>query len=164
VQAALLPRLSALAGAGQLGEFRSGLRRLVVVTAVLGGLAALGSYVIGPFVVDTMFGDDVDHRTVGLLGLSCAAYMLALAIGQAVIALSGHRLVAGAWGIGVAVFVVVTAVAGHDVFLRVELGLVAGSSASVVAMAAALAARLSSGAQLEEGAVIEALHDLPMEP
>jgi O-antigen/teichoic acid export membrane protein len=164
VQAALLPRLSSLAGAGRFEEFRTGMRRLLIVTGLLGGLAALGSYVLGPFVVETMFGDEVDHRTLGLLGLSCAAYMVALAIGQAVIALSGHRLVAASWGVGVAVFILVTAFGGDDVFLRVELGLVAGSTFAVVAMAASLATRLTAGAHFEPGPVIEALHDLPMEP
>jgi len=164
VQAALLPRLSALAGGGELEEFRVGLRRLLLVTGVLGGVAALGSYLVGPFVVQTMFDDDVDHRTLGLLGLSCAAYMLALALGQAVIALSGHRLVAVSWGAGVAAFVFVSAFAADDVFLRVEIGLVAGSSVAAMTMGASLAARLAAGAVPETGALIEALHDLPLEP
>jgi O-antigen/teichoic acid export membrane protein len=164
VQAALLPRLSGLAGAGRLDEFRTGLKRLLVVTGVLGALAALGSYLVGPFVVELLFDDEVDHRTLGLLGLSCAAYMLALAIGQAVIALSGHRLVAASWGVGVAVFVLVTGFAGDDVFLRVELGLVAGSTFAMAAMATALATRLAAGARPEPGPLIEALHDLPLEP
>lgn len=164
VQASLLPRLSALAGGGQLDEFRSGLRRLLAVTVALGGLAAAGSYLVGPLVVDIMFGDDVDHRTVGLLGLSVAAYMVALAVGQAVIALSGHRLVAASWGIGVVVFVAVTALTGGDVFLRVELGLVAGAAGAAVAMGVSLAARLAAGAVPQPGALIEALHELPLEP
>jgi len=163
VQAALLPRLSALAGGRQLEEFRIGLRRLLIATGVLGALAAVGSYAVGPFVVKTMFDDDVDHRTLGLLGLSCAAYMVALAIGQAVIALSGHRLVAASWGMGVAAFVIAAAASADDVFLRVEVGLVAGASVSAVCMAASLRARMRAGARLGEGSLIEALHDLPME-
>lgn len=164
VQAALLPRLSSLAGAGQLDEFRTGLRRLLAVTAGLGTVAAVGSYAVGPFVVEMMFGDEVDHRTLGLLGLSCAAYMVALAVGQAVIALGGHRLAAASWAVGVAAFAVVTAVSADDVFLRVELGLLAGASAAAVAMAGSLAARLAAGAVAEPGTVIQALHELPLEP
>lgn len=164
VQAALLPRLSTLAGSGQFAEFRSGLKRLLGVTGVLGVLAAVISYGLGPFVVQTMFDDDVDHRTLGLLGLSCAAYMLALAIGQAVIALSGHRLVAASWMLGVAVFALVSATLSTEVFLRVEVGLVAGSTISAVCMAVALRSRMASGATLDGGALIEALHELPLEP
>ncbi len=164
VQAALLPRLSALAGGNLLEEFRVGIRRLLYVTGALGVLAACGSYLIGPFVVQTLFDDEIDHRTLGLLGLSCAAYMVALALGQAVIALSGHRLVAASWAVGVAAFVGVTAVATDDLFLRVEVGLVAGASVSAVCMAAALISRLRAGAQPDAASVVEALHDIPLEP
>lgn len=164
VQAALLPRLSALAGAGQLDEFRSGLKRLLAVTGLLGGLAALGSLVLGPFFVELLFDDVVDHRTLGLLGLSCGAYMVALALAQAVIALAGHRLATAAWAAGVAGFVLVSLFSADDLFLRVELGLAAGSAISAVAMAAALAARLRAGAQPDPGLVVEALHQVPLEP
>jgi len=163
VQAALLPRLSALAGSRQFEEFRAGLKRLLVVTAVLGVGAAAGSWLLGPFVVQKMFGDDVDHRTLGLLGIGCGAYMVALALAQAVIALGGHRFVAAAWAVGVAGFVVVTAVGGHDLFFRVELGLAAGSIVSVGAMGVALRSRLRSGATLDEGNLVEALHQLPFD-
>jgi O-antigen/teichoic acid export membrane protein len=163
VQAALLPRLSALASAGQLDEFRTGIKRLLVVTGVLGIGAAAGSWLLGPFIVKTMFKDVVDHRTLGLLGIGCGAYMVALALAQAVIALGGHRLVAVAWGVGVAAFLVVTAVGGHELFFRVELGLAAGSLASVVAMAVALRSRLRAGAVLDEGSIVEALHQMPFE-
>jgi O-antigen/teichoic acid export membrane protein len=163
VQAALLPRLSALAGAGQFDEFRTGLKRLVVVTAVLGVGAAAGSWLLGPFIVQKMFGDVVDHRTLGLLGIGCGAYMVALALAQAVIALGGHRLVAVAWAVGVAGFLVVTGVGAHELFFRVELGLAAGSVVSVGAMAVALQSRLRAGATLDEGNVVEALHQLPFD-
>jgi len=166
VQAALLPKLSALAGAGQFREFRTGLRSLVAVTVAIGAAATAGAFAIGPEVVTLLFGSafELDHRTLGLLALSCAAYMLGVALAQAVIALGGHRLVAASWGVGVAGFVIVTAVSSDDLFLRVELGLVAGASIAAMAMALSLVSRLADNAQLEAGAVIEALHDLPMEP
>src|SRR5690554_2084077 len=55
VQASLLPKLSALAHAGHLGDFRSGLRRLLVTVAGLAALGTAGGALIGPFVVDVMF-------------------------------------------------------------------------------------------------------------
>lgn len=166
VQAALLPKLSALAGAGRLGDFRAGLRNLLVVTAAIGAAATAGAFALGPLAVRLLFGEEfeLDNRTLGLLALSCAAYMLAVALAQAVIALGGHRLVALSWAVGVATFVVATVVAADDVFLRVEVGLVAGAAVAAVAMAASLAARLAAGATPQPGAVIEALHDLPLEP
>jgi O-antigen/teichoic acid export membrane protein len=166
VQASLLPKLSALAGAARFDEFRSGLKNLLVVTVGLGALASVGAFAVGPQVVTAMFGDEfeLDHRTLGLLALGCALYMIATALAQAVIALAGHRLVAASWAAGVVAFVGTVAFASDDLFFRVELGLLAGSLASMVAMGLALAARLSSGAQPEAGAVIDALHDLPFEP
>ena len=68
------------------------------------------------------------------------------------------------WAIGVVTFVVTAAVAADDLFLRVEIGLLAGSGAAVLAMALSLIARLASGAKPDPGSVIEALHDLPLEP
>ena len=166
VQASLLPRLSALAGAGRFEELRAGLRSLLAVTIAIGAVATAGGFALGPEVVRLLFGPDfeLDHRTLGLLALSCAAYMVAVALAQAVIALSGHRLVAASWAVGVAAFVVVTAFGADELFLRVEVGLVAGSSVAALAMAGSLIARMRAGAEVDRGAVIEALHDLPLEP
>lgn len=166
VQASLLPRLSSLAGAGRFDEFRSGLRSLLAVTAAIGAVATVVAFAIGPQVVRILFGSEfeLDHRTLGLLALGCALYMIASALAQAVIALAGHRLVALSWGVGVVAFVLTTAFVSDDLFLRVELGLVAGSGAAALAMALSLVARLNAGAQPERGTVIEALHEIPLEP
>ena len=166
VQASLLPRLSALAGANKLGEFRSGMWNLLKVTVAIGVIATVGAFAVGPQIVLLLFGEEyeLDHRTLGLLALGCALYMVASALAQAVIALGGHRWVAVSWGVGVVAFVVTAAFAADDLFLRVELGLVAGSGAAMLAMALSLIGRLAEGAVAERGAVIEALHDLPLEP
>jgi len=107
---------------------------------------------------------DLDRRTLGLLALSSGFYMLATAIGQAVIALSGHRLVAGAWGAGVVGFGVSAGLLADDLFLRVEVGLVVGAAVATACMAAALVVRLRSGAVPDRGSLLEALHEIPMEP
>jgi O-antigen/teichoic acid export membrane protein len=166
VQAALLPKLSALAEQGRMAELREGMRRLLLLTAALGAIGTVAAFTVGPFVVRTLFGEefDLDARTLGLLAMSSAFYMLATAIGQAVIALSGHKLVALAWGIGLAAFLVTAALAADDLFLRVEIGLVVGAAAATGAMALALLARLRAGAVPQVGDVVEALHDLPLEP
>lgn len=166
VQAALLPKLSGLAGAGRFEEFRGGLRRLLVVTGALAASATVGAFAIGPPVVQIMFGAEfeLDHRTVGLLALSCGVYMFALALAQAVIALGGHRQVAGAWALSILTFVLVTWLAADDLFLRVELGLVAGATVAAAALAVALARRLAAGSSVSRAGVVTALHDLPLEP
>jgi len=74
----------------------------------------------------------LSRRTVGLLALASALYMLGLAMAQAVIALHGHARVALGWLVSVVVFALVTTFWGHDLLLRVEMGLVLGSAAAVI--------------------------------
>jgi len=162
VQAALLPRLSALAEAGRFDDFRAGFRRLLVVVVGIGVIGTAGSLAIGPWVVRLLFGAEFDlgNRTMGILAASSALFMLAIAMAQAVIALGGHARMAASWAVGVATFVVVTAL-GHDLFLRVELGLLAGCGTAAVCMALVLMRRIRSGAAVAVDDLIEAIHDLP---
>jgi O-antigen/teichoic acid export membrane protein len=136
VQAALLPKLAQLAAQGALDEFRRGFRKLIEVVAAVGTLGVLGALAVGTTAVKIFSAEAVlSRRTVGLLALASALYMLGLAMAQAVIALHGHARVAVGWAISVIVFLGVAAVWGHDLLLRVEMGLVLGSAAAVVAFA-----------------------------
>lgn len=165
VQAALLPKLAKLAAQGELTEFKEGFRKLMVTVAGVGVLGTVGAFVLGPWAVSTFFAGDPSRRTVTLLALAAALYMLAVAMAQAVIALHGHAKVALGWATGFVSFVVVTwLVARDDLLLRVELGLVASSVAAATVFALALRACLRRGAQPDEESIIEALHDLPLEP
>jgi O-antigen/teichoic acid export membrane protein len=166
VQAALLPKLSGLAGAGRLDDFRAGMRRLLVLTVGIGVVGTLAAFLVGPPIVSLLFGDefDLDHRTLGLLALANAVLMVAMALSQAVIALHGHKTVAASWAAGVAAFVVGVAVFSDELFLRVELGLVVGAATATAILAVALARRLAAGKAPERGTLIEALHELPVEP
>lgn len=142
VQAALLPRLARLAAQGDLAEFRDGFRRLMVLVLGVGGLGTSGAFVAGPAVYDVVFGGGIGRRTLTMLAFGSACYMIAMATAQAVIALQGHWLVALGWGTGIATFAVVTAVAGDDLFQRVELGLASGSVAAMAVFVVALRRRL----------------------
>lgn len=163
VQAALLPRLSKLATTGEMLEFRRGFKRLMVVVAGVGIIGTAGAYVLGPFAVDLLYQADLSRRTLAVLALGSAFYMVALASAQAVIALRGHAWVALGWAIGVIVFVVVTATAQTDAFRRVELGTLIGSGAAMLTFLIALRARLRSGVAPSEGSLYEAITDLPVE-
>lgn len=169
VQAALLPKLSALAGAGRLGDFRVGLKRLMVVVAGLALVGTIGGFVVGPFAVGIMFPEaDLGARTLGLLAAGSGLYMLALACAQAVIALGGHRHQALGWSLGFATLIVTTLLISDDLFLRVELGLLIGSAVAFVAMGGLLLKRLADAGpgpvDVESGDVIEALHEVAIEP
>jgi O-antigen/teichoic acid export membrane protein len=133
VQAALLPKLSALAGAGRFHEFRDRLWRLLYAVGVIGTLGVLGAGLLGPVLVHVLFGEDyaLDRIDLVLLAASSAAFMLAVALGQALIALEGQARVAVGWFIGVMAFFAVTAL-GNDLFFRVEAGLTAGSAVAAV--------------------------------
>ncbi len=166
VQAALLPRLARLAAQGNIAEFRSGFRRLMVVVGAVGVFGTAAAFTAGPAVFDRLFNPEVDidaRRTLTVLALGSACYMVALATAQAVIALHGHAFVAVGWIVGMVTFVVVTAVAGDDLFQRVEFGLLAGSAASMLTFGLSLRARLSSGARADAGSILQAVTDLPLE-
>jgi len=121
VQAALLPRLAELIGKGALDEFRHGFRRLVLVVTGVAALGALGSAVLGPYLLQKVFQAHLSALTVTLLAVGSGVYMIALTFAQAVIALHGHALVAIGWLAGMITFALVTWLSSHDLFLRVEL-------------------------------------------
>jgi len=166
VQAALLPRLSGLAGSGRVQEFREGLGRLVAVVGAVAVVGCVGAALLGPTVVQIAFGGDFElsHRTMTLLGLGNGAFMLASLIAQGSIALGGHRRMALAWAAAAVVLVGVTAWSSEDLFLRVELGCVAGGGAALVVQALVLWRLLASGAEVHAGDLIEAIHGEPVEP
>ena len=167
VQASLLPKLSALANTGQFGDFRAGLKRLMIAVT---GLAVVGTIVgalLGPFVVEIMFPRaDLSARTMGLLAAGSGLYMLALACAQALIALGGHLDQAIGWFLGLVALMVTVLFAARDLFLRVECALLVGSGVALAVMMALLARRLAAAGPLEvdSGDFIEALHDVPIEP
>jgi O-antigen/teichoic acid export membrane protein len=169
IQAALLPKLSALASAGRLADFRNGLRRLLTVVAGLAVVGTFGGWLAGPLAVRIMSGPEFElgHRTLGLLAAGSGFYMLALAVAQAVIALGGHREQAVGWASGMAVVLLVTWIASDDLYLRVELGLLAGSVAAFGIMAVFLARRLFALARPEAGLErtepVEALAEIAVE-
>ena len=127
VQAALLPRLARLAARNELAEFRLGFRKLMQIVVAVGVLGTAGEYVLGPWIVQKMYAVDLSRRTMAMLALGSALYMVALALAQAVIALQGHALVAVGWSVGMGTFLVVTWLSSDDLFERVELGLVVSS-------------------------------------
>ena len=163
VQAALLPRLSRLAARGELDEFLGGLRRLMVVVLGVGIVGTLGALVLGPWAIELVYGADLTGRTLAMLALGSALYMVALALAQAVIALKGHALVAAGWATGVVAFLLGTWLSSDDLFRRVEIGLLLASVASVGAFALALRHQLHVGARPDKDSVMEALTDMPLE-
>jgi len=157
VQAALLPRLTRLAARGDLVEFKIGFRRLVVLVIGVGVFGTIGAFLFGPFFLDLVYGGGIDRRTLTLLALASAIYMMALAIAQAVIALRGHRLVALGWLLSFLSYVLCAWKVSQDLFLRVEVALVVSSTVALVSFALSLRALLKSGATVDIESVTTAV-------
>lgn len=164
VQAALLPRLTHLATTGQILEFKLGFRKLVAVVAGVGLAGVVGSLLLGPAVVDRAFNVELGRSDLVLLAAGSGTYMLALAVAQALIALHGQNQVALSWLASVVVFVGGVVVFGSlGLYPRVELALLSGAAAALVAMGSCVVMKVRSGAEVQEGDLIEALHDMPLE-
>ena len=153
VQAALLPKLSALAAKGHHAEFRRTLVQLLLLVAALGAVATVALALLGPFITKLLFGNGLElgHIDFLLLAASGSVFMIAQVLSQTLIALSGYARVAAGWVAGAAAFVLVTAV-GTGLFLRVELGLLAGSVAAVALMTVLLIPTIRGHALSPEGA------------
>jgi O-antigen/teichoic acid export membrane protein len=148
IQASLLPKLAGLAAEGRLTDFRTGLRRLVAVVVAIGLAATIGGFALGPFVLRVFFGAEFDrlgNADIGYLALASAAFMLAMALSQAIIALHGHAKVALGWTVAIVVLALLTWLSSDDLLLRVELGLVGGALVSVAAMWALLTMQMRKG-------------------
>ena len=167
VQAALLPKLAHLAGEGRHEDFRTGLKRLLAVVVGIGVLATVTAFVIGPFVVTTLFGKgfELSHKDLGYLAGGSAIYMLALALAQALIALANYSRVVLGWAAGLVAFVAVTAIGG-ELLPRVEHGFLAGSIAAAIVMGVSVHSLLSRGLAGTHDAdeLVDASHQLPIEP
>jgi O-antigen/teichoic acid export membrane protein len=166
VQAALLPKLAILAERGEREELVAGLRRLVLVISGIVALAVVAAFAVGPAVLGIVFGSEFDlgRRTLTLLALGSGAYLLAVPLAQATIALGGHLAMALGWVVGVVALVAVLVVDRGDLFLRVELSIVASGAASFVAQTLILRQRLARGTPIDPGDLLEALVDSPLEP
>jgi len=164
VQAALLPKLAGLASAGRHEDFRNGVRKLVAVVVAIGLIGVVAGGTLGPFVGKILFGSKftLGNADLALLAAGSGLFILALTLAQALIALMGHSRALIAWAAGIVAFVVVTAVTGPDLFLRVEIGSIAGAGASAAMMASMLIPRMREG--IGAGSLTELVQQIEHEP
>jgi O-antigen/teichoic acid export membrane protein len=166
VQAALLPKLANLTGAGRVDDFKAGMRKLIVIVLGLGIVGVIGGATLGPFAGKLLFGEEefvLDNRDLALLAAGSGAFILALTLAQGLIALRAYALAAAGWAVGLVVFFVATAL-GDDLFLRVEIGFLAGAAASALLMAVLLALRMRKGVPIEAATeLVEAIEHEPLE-
>src|SRR5262249_56033232 len=97
VQAALLPKLARLAGAGEHEDFRNGLRKLVLIVVGVGVIGVIGALVLGPWAVQLFFDKPISRSELAMLAAGSGAFILALTLAQALIALMGHAQAPASW-------------------------------------------------------------------
>ena len=163
VQAALLPKLARLAAVGLIAEFRRGFRRLLQAVIMVGALGTIGAFLHRP----VRAAGALRQRRSAAAPSPCSPCPApstwwrwpwprpSSPCGATRGWPSGGRA-------GMAAFVLVTAVAGDDLLLRVELGLIAGSSLALVVFAIVSAGTARAGCEPDEDSLVEALHDLPL--
>lgn len=129
VQATLLPNLAELVAAGRIDEVRRALRRLTAACGVLVVVTSVGAYLLGPLAVRLLFGDQfiLTRSTMAMLAGASSLYVLAIALSGAAIAAHGYQLNAVGWLLGAAGFVV-GSLLSDDLFLRVQIGYLLGST------------------------------------
>jgi O-antigen/teichoic acid export membrane protein len=163
VQAALLPKLARLAGAGRDDEFRTALRQLVMIVIAVGVIGIVGGFAFGHAVGQLLFGEKfvLSNQDVGLLAVGSAAFIFTLTLAQALIALRSYAAAALSWlagGIGC----VIGAMSSQDLFLRSELSFAFGAIAAAVAMLGCLMVRLRSEVPMD--AMERFVEDIEHEP
>jgi len=176
IQAALLPKLARLASEGKHDDFRSGMVRLVAVVTGLCVAGTVAATLVGPRIGERLFPTkwDLGNRDMFVLTLAATVFILALTLAQGLIALKAYRENMIAWVIGVVAFVAMVAAApslinafsdlsSKDVlFLRNELGFLAGAVVSAFVIGVCLFVRMRrSDATLED--LVEVVEHEPLE-
>lgn len=164
LQAALLPKLAGLAGERRHDDFRSGIRKLILLVAGLGAIGTVAAATLGPTVGKILFGAEkwtLGNRDLGLLAAGSGVFIVALTVAQGLIALQGYVQVLVSWLAGL-VTVIVVAALGHDTFLRMETGFLAGASVSTVLLVTLLARRMKHAAG-DLGELVEIIEHEPLE-
>jgi O-antigen/teichoic acid export membrane protein len=143
VQTSLLPHLSGLEATAGRAAFARAIRITILAIAGFAGAVAIGLLLIGPPVMDIVFGSDANYGRVGLavIALGMGFHLVAGTLNQAALARGRDRAAAGAWLIAAAIFVawMLTPVV-DDQLVRAEVGY-AGAAALLCGLLSALYAR-----------------------
>ena len=142
VQTSLLPGLCGALAAGDRARYRLLLGRTCAAVTVLGLVGGVPAIILGPWLTRVLFAARpvLGSADFAWLAAGTLCYMLALVLGQGVLALGRHRDQMLAWLAGVAVLTAITLASG-PVILRVVIAYAAGSATVALVMAGVLIAR-----------------------
>jgi O-antigen/teichoic acid export membrane protein len=136
VQAIFLPSLARLSAVDDRHGFRRQTAQVLVLVGGAGAAFVAGLAAVGPWVLEVLYGPEftADRTVLVVLGLGAAAYMIAQALAQAVIALRAYRAPLYAWAAGSAVFFAGLALP-LSLETRVSMALLCGGAVAAAVMA-----------------------------
>ena len=137
VRAALLPNLATLADDDDLNGFRNLQLRLVAAVVGVATFAVVVTALIGPWLVNFLFGDEIGSLDMALLSASGGGLMVLLSLSLGLVALDHTRLAVIGFVVGVAMFPV-GLLFTNEPFLQVEVALVTAVTAGAVVTAGLL--------------------------
>ena len=128
VQAALLRSSPRLAGAGEDDEFRKALRQLVMIVLAVGVIGVVGGFAVGHIAgrCCSARSSRSSNRDVGLLAIGSGAFIFALTLAQALIALRSYAA-PRCRGSSASSVRASARSSPHDLFLRSELSFGVGA-------------------------------------
>jgi len=125
IQTSLLPHLTGLEETAGHDAFAHAIRVTVVAIAAFAAAVALGLLVLGPFVLEHLFGQKFHYNAVGLalIGVGMGFHLTSGALNQAALARDRARTASFCWGGTAVVFLgwMFTPLV-HEELLRAELG------------------------------------------
>ncbi len=137
VQTSILPHLTRLRAGGETDPFRRSVNLTLVAIAGFAGCVALVMLVLGPFVMDLLFGGDVDYERGGLVlvAFGMGLYLAAATLNQALLAHGRAAQAAASWLVAAAGFVAFLLIAElDDRVLQVELAFTGAAAALSTAL------------------------------
>jgi O-antigen/teichoic acid export membrane protein len=131
VQTSILPHLTRLRAGGERDPFRRSVNLTLIAIAGFAGCVALVMLAVGPWLMDLVFGGDVDYERGGLVlvSIGMGLYLAAATLNQALLA-HGHAVQSSvAWVACAALFALfLLAVEFDDRVLQVEVAYLAGAA------------------------------------
>src|SRR5262249_62204273 len=112
--------------------------KLVLIVVGVGVIGVIGALVLGPWAVQLFFDKPISRSELAMLAAGSGAFILALTLAQALIALMGHAKATASWAIGIAIgaiSLVALSIADVELFLRVEISFLVACLGCAAAMA-----------------------------
>jgi O-antigen/teichoic acid export membrane protein len=137
IQTSILPHLTRLRAGGESDPFRRSVNLTLVAIAGFAGCVALVMLVLGPWVMDLLFGGDFDYERGGLVlvAFGMGLYLAAATLNQALLAHGRAVQASASWLAAAAAFVAFLLLAEFDDrVLQVELAFTGAAAALCAAL------------------------------